>query len=165
MHHDIQKIISYHNFHLFFPICKRKEFKLFQLLESFKKNKKSLAKPSDKWKKTIPTFYCTISIWVAMSLKYEGLFAGTFFIRLLARSYALINIRNRIPVSICNSLQYIHPWIRSQSVHIYKWISLKVTNFFILWAVVELAEAIITEEKRILRNLKTKIINRVQLQS
>ena len=37
MHHDIQKIISYHNFYLFFPICKRKEFKLFQLLESFKK--------------------------------------------------------------------------------------------------------------------------------
>ena len=51
MHHDIQKNISYHNFYLFFPICKRKEFKLFQLLESFKKNvlmhhpsiKKSLA--------------------------------------------------------------------------------------------------------------------------
>ena len=38
MHHDIQKIISYHNFYLFFPICKWKEFKLFQLLESFKKN-------------------------------------------------------------------------------------------------------------------------------
>ena len=38
MHHDIQKIISYHNFYLFFRICKWKEFKLFQLLESFKKN-------------------------------------------------------------------------------------------------------------------------------
>ena len=38
MHHDIQKIISYHNFYLFFPICKTKEFKLFQLLENFKKN-------------------------------------------------------------------------------------------------------------------------------
>ena len=37
MHHDIQKNISYHNFYLFFPICKIKEFKLFQLLESFKK--------------------------------------------------------------------------------------------------------------------------------
>ena len=38
MHHDIKKIISYHNFYLFFPICKRKEFKLFQLLEFFFKN-------------------------------------------------------------------------------------------------------------------------------
>ena len=37
MHHDIQEIISYHDFYLFFPICKWKEFKLFQLLESFKK--------------------------------------------------------------------------------------------------------------------------------
>ena len=37
MHHDIQKLISYHNFFLFFAICKWKEFKLFQLLESFKK--------------------------------------------------------------------------------------------------------------------------------
>ena len=37
MHHDIQKIISYHNFYLLFPICKWKEFELFQLLESFKK--------------------------------------------------------------------------------------------------------------------------------
>ena len=37
MHHDIQKNISYHNFYLFFPICKWKEFKLFQLLENFKK--------------------------------------------------------------------------------------------------------------------------------
>ena len=37
MHHDIQKLTSYHNFYLFFPICKWKEFKLFQLLESFKK--------------------------------------------------------------------------------------------------------------------------------
>ena len=37
MHHNIQKIISYHNFYLFFPICKWKEFKLFQLLESLKK--------------------------------------------------------------------------------------------------------------------------------
>ena len=53
MHHDIQKNTSYHNFYLFFPICKRKEFKLFQLLENFKKNvpmhhpsiKKSLANP------------------------------------------------------------------------------------------------------------------------
>ena len=26
-HHDIQKVISYHNFYLFFPICKWKEFK------------------------------------------------------------------------------------------------------------------------------------------
>ena len=37
VHHDIQKIISYHNLYLFFPICKWKEFKLFQLVESFKK--------------------------------------------------------------------------------------------------------------------------------
>ena len=36
MHHDIKKVFSYHNFYLFFPICKRKEFKIFQLLESFK---------------------------------------------------------------------------------------------------------------------------------
>ena len=35
MHHDSQKIISYHNFH--FPICDRKEFGIFQLLENFKK--------------------------------------------------------------------------------------------------------------------------------
>ena len=38
MDHDSKKNIFYHNFYLFFPICKRKEFKLFQLLESFKKN-------------------------------------------------------------------------------------------------------------------------------
>ena len=44
MHHDIQKVFSYHNIYLFFPICKRKEFKLFQLLESFKK--KSANAPS-----------------------------------------------------------------------------------------------------------------------
>ena len=37
MHHDIQKVFSYHNFYLFFPICKRKEFELFQLLENFEK--------------------------------------------------------------------------------------------------------------------------------
>ena len=37
IHHDIQKVFSYHTFYLFFPIRKRKEFKLFQLLESFKK--------------------------------------------------------------------------------------------------------------------------------
>ena len=38
MHHNIQKkSFSYHNFYLFFPICKRKEFKLFHLLENFKK--------------------------------------------------------------------------------------------------------------------------------
>ena len=47
MHHDIQKIISYHNFYSFFPICKRKEFKLFQLLESFKK-KVLMHRPSIK---------------------------------------------------------------------------------------------------------------------
>ena len=43
MHHDIQKIISYHNFYLFFPIleivlypiCKWKEFRLFQLFTIF----------------------------------------------------------------------------------------------------------------------------------
>ena len=35
MHHDIKQIISYHNFYLFFPICKWKEFKLFQLLTIF----------------------------------------------------------------------------------------------------------------------------------
>ena len=35
MHHDSQKNISYHNFHLFFPICDRKEFKLFQFLTIF----------------------------------------------------------------------------------------------------------------------------------
>ena len=33
MHHDIKKSIFYHNFYLFFPICKRKEFILFQLLD------------------------------------------------------------------------------------------------------------------------------------
>ena len=38
MDHDSQKIIFYHTFYLFNPICKRKEFKLFQLLENFKKN-------------------------------------------------------------------------------------------------------------------------------
>ena len=37
MHHDIQKNISYHNFYLFFLICKWKEFELFQILENFKK--------------------------------------------------------------------------------------------------------------------------------
>ena len=37
MDHDSQKIIFYHNFYLFFQVCKRKEFKLFQLLENFKK--------------------------------------------------------------------------------------------------------------------------------
>jgi hypothetical protein len=38
MHHDdSQKHISYHNFHLFFPICDRKEFGIFQLLKNFKK--------------------------------------------------------------------------------------------------------------------------------
>ena len=35
MHHDIQKMISYHNFYLFFPICKWKKFRLFQLLTVF----------------------------------------------------------------------------------------------------------------------------------
>ena len=38
MHHDSQRIIFYHIFYLFFPIYKRKELKLFQLLENFKKN-------------------------------------------------------------------------------------------------------------------------------
>ena len=49
MHHDIQKVkvFSYHNFYLFFPICKSKEFKLFQLLESFKK-KVLMHRPSIK---------------------------------------------------------------------------------------------------------------------
>ena len=37
MHHDSQKIVFHHNFHLFFPICDRKEFRIFQLLENFKK--------------------------------------------------------------------------------------------------------------------------------
>ena len=37
MYRDSQKIMVYHNFHLSFPICKKKEFKLFQLLEIFKK--------------------------------------------------------------------------------------------------------------------------------
>ena len=57
MHYDIQKIISCHNFYLFFPIWKWKEFKLFQLLESFKKNvlmhrpsiKKSLRGMTVQW--------------------------------------------------------------------------------------------------------------------
>ena len=35
MDHDSQKNNFYHNFYLFFPICKRKEFKLFQLLTNF----------------------------------------------------------------------------------------------------------------------------------
>ena len=35
MHHDSQKKI-YHNFHLLFPICDRKEFGIFQLLENLK---------------------------------------------------------------------------------------------------------------------------------
>jgi hypothetical protein len=30
-----QKKKNYHNFHLFFPVCKRKEFELFQLLTIF----------------------------------------------------------------------------------------------------------------------------------
>jgi hypothetical protein len=37
MNHDGQKIILYHNFHLFFPICDWKEFRIFQLLENSKK--------------------------------------------------------------------------------------------------------------------------------
>jgi hypothetical protein len=37
MHHDSQKYFC-HNFYLFFPICKRKKFRLFQLLENSKKN-------------------------------------------------------------------------------------------------------------------------------
>jgi hypothetical protein len=37
MHHDSQKFISYHNFHLFFPICDGKELGIFQLLENLKK--------------------------------------------------------------------------------------------------------------------------------
>ena len=37
MHHDCQKIIFHHNFHLFFPICDKNEFGIFQLLENFKK--------------------------------------------------------------------------------------------------------------------------------
>ena len=41
-------IISYHNFYLFFPICKRKEFKLFQLLERFKKKNVLMHHPSIK---------------------------------------------------------------------------------------------------------------------
>ena len=47
MHHDIQKVFSYHNFYLFFPRCKRKGFKLFQLLELFKK-KVLMHRPSIK---------------------------------------------------------------------------------------------------------------------
>ena len=37
INHDSQKNIFYHIFYLLVPICKRKEFKLFQLLENFKK--------------------------------------------------------------------------------------------------------------------------------
>ena len=37
MDHVSQKIFFCHNFYLLFPICKRKEFKLFQLLD-LKKN-------------------------------------------------------------------------------------------------------------------------------
>jgi hypothetical protein len=33
-----KKNVLYQIFYLFFPICNRKEFKLFQLLENFKKN-------------------------------------------------------------------------------------------------------------------------------
>ena len=33
----IAKKYVYHNFYLFFPVCKRKEFDLFQPLENFKK--------------------------------------------------------------------------------------------------------------------------------
>ena len=33
-----KKVISYHNFHLPCPICDRKEFGIFQLLENQKKN-------------------------------------------------------------------------------------------------------------------------------
>jgi hypothetical protein len=36
MHHS-QINMFYHILYSFFPICKRKEFKLFQLLENFKK--------------------------------------------------------------------------------------------------------------------------------
>ena len=32
MHHDIQKFIFYHNFHLFLPICDRKDFEKISLL-------------------------------------------------------------------------------------------------------------------------------------
>ena len=38
MHQDSQKKYFYHNFYLFFTIGKRKESKLFQLLENLKKN-------------------------------------------------------------------------------------------------------------------------------
>jgi hypothetical protein len=46
MHHDIQKIICYHDLYIFFPICKEKEFKLLSMPETpepigTKKNEKS----------------------------------------------------------------------------------------------------------------------------
>ena len=44
MHHDSQKNIFCHNFYLFFPICNRKEFKLLQLSENFKKKCANAAK-------------------------------------------------------------------------------------------------------------------------
>ena len=88
MHHDIQKIISYHNFYSFFPLCKREEFKLFQLLESFKKNvlmhhpsiKKSMTYINLHWIKNydintiffIAIFFqwCKIFVWKWCDLAY-----------------------------------------------------------------------------------------------
>ena len=100
MHHDIQKIISYHNFYLFFPICKWKEFKLFQLLENFKKNvlmhrpsiKKSLAYiitmeicvTKEGWKSMIQI------VTKLTSVKYTMLsLAAAFLIPLFSISYII----------------------------------------------------------------------------
>ena len=81
MHHDIQKIISYYIFYLFFPICKWKEFESFQLLENFKKNvlthrpsiKKSLCKSPlwswwlDRWEARISSLKTAFLIPIKQS--------------------------------------------------------------------------------------------------
>ena len=90
MHHDIQKIISYQNFYLFFPIYMWKEFKLFQLLEIFKKNvpmqhpsiKKSLVRSSTlhytRWDKLCSYTFCSEKLNLSMM--------WTIFLILLIRS-------------------------------------------------------------------------------
>ena len=44
----IDKKIFYHNFHLFFQICDRKEFEIFQLLENSKKKIVVMQRPVAK---------------------------------------------------------------------------------------------------------------------
>ena len=85
MHHDIQKVFAYHNSYLFFPICKRKEFKLFQLLGSFKKKNVPTHRPPNKksaykvrflnW----PIFHCGFK-QVTNRVQFIQLVLVTFFL-------------------------------------------------------------------------------------